>query len=545
MKKIEEKVQLIESQIKETELINNQEFLLTEMRKIGIDKLPYSYSALKSFIDSETMNVHYNKHYKGYVDKLNAALSKKKFGDMDLEQIVKSISKFGKDIRNNAGGAYNHALFWKMLSPKPQKPKKFVLAKINKDFGDLPSLKKKFNQIAKENFGSGWVWLVVTDKNKLKVVTTPNQDNPLMNDAEEKGYPILGLDLWEHAYYLKYRNQKDDYIKNFWSVVNWEFVEELYKMKMDTKLNESVITRTLLEQEDDIILSIIPQYCNGGETNVISKIIFDTNLEKDQRSKKQETWRSMVSNGIQEILKRHFPERWEKPSSLHKPGVYRTQDGIKVRSLLNNLTSSYTALCVIYKFINEYLRLTDQPLLDFDRDNYEKTTGEVKRFLSIIDSLRGYIFNPSTEINKKIGNALKFSSCEGEQNEKVALQILTENYGEGSAKLESGLGLTKDMIGGIDCILNTEDGEKTVQIKPFRALKEEDSEIHVLGASSVKDHSVDLYMFVDKDNGVLQIFKNEGVKFAHRTFIFPNSSHMDSLSAKNPIEKVNCRMYLV
>ena len=144
MKSIQSKIQLIESQIKEESQNVTENFLITEMKKIGIEKLPYSYSSLKSFIDPETMNVHYNKHYKGYVDKLNAALSKKKFGDLDLEQIVQSITKFSKDVRNNAGGAYNHALFWKMLSPKPQKPKRLVSARIDKDFGDFPSFKKKF-----------------------------------------------------------------------------------------------------------------------------------------------------------------------------------------------------------------------------------------------------------------------------------------------------------------------------------------------------------------------------------------------------------------
>lgn len=545
MKKIETKIEVIESLINEETLQSEKNFLLTEMKKIGIDKLPYSYSALKSFIDAETMNIHYNKHYKGYVDKLNAALSKKKFGDLDLEQIVKTISKFDTTVRNNAGGAYNHALFWKMLSPKPQKPKKLVLAKINKDFGDVSSFKKKFNQTAKENFGSGWVWLVVTDKNKLKIVTTPNQDNPLMNDAEDRGYPILGLDLWEHAYYLKYRNQKDDYIKNFWSVVNWEFVEELYAMKMETKLNESVIMRTLLEQDEETVLSIVPQYCNGSESNIFSKVIFDANLEKLQKSKKQETWKSMISNGIQQILKTHFSERWEKPSPLHKPGVYRKENGIKVRSLLNNLTSSYTALCILYNFVNEYLVKTNQEKLVFDKDNYEKTAEEVKRFLSVIDSLKNYIFNPSLEINKKIGNALKFSSCEGEQNEKVAIQIINENYGDNYAKLESGLGLAKDMIGGIDCVFNTEFGEKTAQIKPFKALEESNGFTHIKGVSSVRELSVDFFVFVNRDKGVVQIFENKGVKFGHKEFIFPNEYHVDSLSAKNPIEKVNCRLYLV
>jgi Fe-Mn family superoxide dismutase len=221
MKKIEKQIQQLETQILENHVNKEKELLITEMKKIGIEKLPYSYSALKIFIDPETMDFHYNKHYKGYVDKLNDALSKKKYGDLDLEKIIKTISRFDKTIRNNAGGAFNHSLFWNMLSPKPTKLKGELHKKIIKQFGGFPQFKKEFEKIAKERFGSGWVWLVLTSKNTLKIMSTPNQDNPLMNVIEGGGFPILGLDLWEHAYYLKYRNKRDEYIINFWKVVNW------------------------------------------------------------------------------------------------------------------------------------------------------------------------------------------------------------------------------------------------------------------------------------------------------------------------------------
>ena len=202
MRNLVNKIEELKEEVQKNEREFSQKFFINEMKKIGIEKLPYSYSSLKRFIDPETMDVHYNKHYKGYVEKLNLALDKKKFGDLDLEQIVKTISRFNDDVRNNAGGAYNHALFWKMLSPTKQKPGGLVLKRIEKDFGTLASLKKKFNTVAKERFGSGWVWLVITKNNSLKIMSTPNQDNPLMNDVKNGGYPILGLDLWEHAYYL-------------------------------------------------------------------------------------------------------------------------------------------------------------------------------------------------------------------------------------------------------------------------------------------------------------------------------------------------------
>ena len=174
MKKIQEKIEVIEKQLVLEEKKVEQKLFLNEMKKIGIDKLPYAYTALKQFIDAETMEYHYNKHYKGYVDKLNAALSKKDYGDLELEQMIKSISRFNKTIRNNAGGAFNHALFWKMLSPKKQKPTEVISKLINKDFKSFQGFKTKFEEVAKERFGSGWVWLVLTNKNTLKILSTPN-----------------------------------------------------------------------------------------------------------------------------------------------------------------------------------------------------------------------------------------------------------------------------------------------------------------------------------------------------------------------------------
>ena len=232
--------------LKETILLG--ESIITETKKIGIDKLPYGFDSLTRFIDEKTMNVHYNKHYKGYVKKLNDALSKKDYGNVELEDIVKSISKFPKVIRNNGGGAFNHSLFWKMLSKEKQKPSGEILTKINKEFGSYNEFKKKFEEEATNRFGSGWVWLVLTKNNRLKIMSTPNQDNPLMNIVDGGGYPLLGLDLWEHAYYLEYQNEKDQYIKKFWDVVNWEYVNEIYKSQLKVKLRESIKTTKTINE---------------------------------------------------------------------------------------------------------------------------------------------------------------------------------------------------------------------------------------------------------------------------------------------------------
>ena len=202
--------------------------IISEIKKISMDKLPYSYDSVGGFIDSETMKTHYSKHYKTYVEKLNVELEKIKGPDLELEEIIKKISRFNKTVKNNGGGAFNHALFWKMLSPKKQELKDPLLSKINKEFGSFEKFKEKFEEEGKTRFGSGWVWLILTKNNRLKITTTANQDNPLMNTEKENGYPLLVLDLWEHAYYLKYKNKRDEYIKNFWKVVNWEFVNDLF-----------------------------------------------------------------------------------------------------------------------------------------------------------------------------------------------------------------------------------------------------------------------------------------------------------------------------
>ena len=230
-KKYNEKINLIESKIGQVSFINEE--IINEIKKISVEKLPYDYNELETFVDTETMNTHYNKHYKGYVEKLNIELEKVKGKDLDLEEIIKSISKFNTKVKNNGGGAFNHALFWKMLSPKKQTIEDPLKSKIEKTFGSFEKFKEKFEEEGKNRFGSGWVWLVLTDNNNLKIVTTANQDNPLMNTEKERSYPLLGLDVWEHAYYLKYKNKRDKYISNFWKVVNWGFVNDQYTTRLD------------------------------------------------------------------------------------------------------------------------------------------------------------------------------------------------------------------------------------------------------------------------------------------------------------------------
>ncbi len=194
-----------------------------------LPKLPYANDALEPHIDARTMEIHHDKHHGGYVTKLNGALEGKPEANSSLEELMKNVGKLGAAVRNNGGGHYNHSLFWPILSPDGGgKPSGELASAIDSAFGSFDKFKEEFENAAATRFGSGWAWLIVAD-GKLKVTSTPNQDNPLMDVAEVKGKPILGLDVWEHAYYLKYQNKRPEYISAFWNVVNWDKVTENYK----------------------------------------------------------------------------------------------------------------------------------------------------------------------------------------------------------------------------------------------------------------------------------------------------------------------------
>lgn len=194
-----------------------------------LPKLDYAYSALEPHIDARTMEIHHSKHHAAYTAKLNDAVAGSALESQSIEEILASISKQSAAVRNNGGGFYNHNLFWKVMSPNGGgAPGGELGAAIDKAFGSFDGFKEKFSAAAATRFGSGWAWLVQTD-NGLVVSSTPNQDNPLMDDADVKGNPVLGIDVWEHAYYLNYQNRRPDYIEAFWSVINWDEVASRLK----------------------------------------------------------------------------------------------------------------------------------------------------------------------------------------------------------------------------------------------------------------------------------------------------------------------------
>jgi Fe-Mn family superoxide dismutase len=189
-----------------------------------LPKLEYDYAALEPNIDARTMEIHYTKHHGAYTTNLNNALAGGAWENKKIEDILSNISKLPVVVRNNGGGFFNHNLFWKIMSPSGggQPSGEFAEA-LNKHFGSFEKFKDQFTAAAMARFGSGWVWLIKSG-NELKIASTPNQDNPLMDIAEIKGSPVLGLDVWEHAYYLKYQNRRNEYVAAFWNVINWEEV---------------------------------------------------------------------------------------------------------------------------------------------------------------------------------------------------------------------------------------------------------------------------------------------------------------------------------
>lgn len=191
--------------------------------------LPFAYDALEPLIDAKTMEIHHTRHHQGYVNKFNSAIEGTEFEDVPVEEILVKASTLPDAVRNNGGGHYNHSLFWNILAPEGKDTPEGVLTEaIDQAFGSFDTFQEQFSEAASGRFGSGWAWLVVTD-DELAITSTPNQDNPLMDTADIQGTPILGLDVWEHAYYLNYQNKRGDYIDAFWKVVSWEAVETNYQ----------------------------------------------------------------------------------------------------------------------------------------------------------------------------------------------------------------------------------------------------------------------------------------------------------------------------
>jgi len=509
-KLIENKINLLEHKIKQSQdkhLIKElstriPKSILSEMKKIGIEKLPYSYSALERFIDKETMNVHYNKHYKGYVKKLNDALSQRKDGDLELEQIIKGISRYNTTIRNNAGGAFNHALFWKMLSPKEQRASGDVYDKIVKDFGTFSKFKKIFSTEAVKNFGSGWTWLVLTKTGKLKVMSTPNQDNPLMNVVKNGGFPILGLDLWEHAYYLKYRNKRDDYVRNFWSVINWDFVNDLYNLKTQKKINES-------ESVKNIIMEGASAGCNRNQVQNYRRL-FNTNPEIKKR----------FMFNIMGILKEVFSEYWYEKNQYAEgqmSGVYDyEQPG---RSVINKLNTNYTAFCTLVNDINQFLKKYGIDAINFNNKSPQQQLREVDRLNKYLVELRYRIFNSESSTFQTIMAGLDRTNTFGDKREVDAVDGMKKIFNTDKVFKVGELGGVEDMIGGVDAVIEMPEGKKTAQIKPYNRIEVKDGKVTVYGTANVKPYKTDYLVFHSDRLGTV-VYDNSNTEIIDGRYVF-------------------------
>jgi superoxide dismutase, Fe-Mn family len=202
----------------------------------SLPELGYEKDALEPHIDRLTMEIHYGKHHAAYCNNLNNAIKDTELIHLTLEQILGKAGTLGPAIRNNAGGHYNHNLFWSILTPKKNtQPSPALLSAITRDFGSMDNMVQAINQEGAKRFGSGWAWLVLLKDGSLKATSTPNQDNPLMDVAEVQGQPILGIDVWEHAYYLKYQNRRGDYLNEIWPLIDWEKVSEIYNTALQVK----------------------------------------------------------------------------------------------------------------------------------------------------------------------------------------------------------------------------------------------------------------------------------------------------------------------
>ncbi|CCH56392.1 Superoxide dismutase [Fibrisoma limi BUZ 3] len=195
-----------------------------------LEPLPYPSDSLEPHIDKQTMEIHHDKHHNAYVTNLNNAVAGTELENKSIEDLLANVSTAPVAVRNNGGGHYNHTLFWNTLSGKGGgQPTGELAEAINQKFGSFDAFKEEFTKAATTRFGSGWAWLIVKDGGELAVVSTPNQDNPLMDVADQKGFPIIGLDVWEHAYYLKYQNRRPDYIAAYWNVVDWNAAEKRFQ----------------------------------------------------------------------------------------------------------------------------------------------------------------------------------------------------------------------------------------------------------------------------------------------------------------------------
>ena len=509
-KKQKQRIQEIENLIKSQPTQPSEEEIIQEqkekMTRIEVIKLPYSYSALNSFIDAETMNVHYNQHYKGYVKKLNNALEGVKDDELNLENIIKGITRYNRTIHNNAGGAYNHELFWQMLSPKKQNPNGPVLDKIKKKFGSYAEFKKQFKKKAQTQFGSGWVWLVLTKRGDIKIMTTPVQDNPMMNTIKDGGIPLLGLDLWEHAYYLKYKSKRDEYVDNFFNVINWSFVNKQFDQHQKGKLNESRVVKELINEG-------VSRGCSPKQVNTY-RMLFNKNPQIKKK----------FMYTIMDILKEVFKDHWYEKNEYadgQMSGIYDFET--EGRSVINKLNTNYTAFCILINDINEVLKHYGQDTVNFIGKDDRQQMYELSKLLTKLIEFRHRIFKLESPTFQTIMASLDKSNKFGDEREIKAVVNLKDIFGTQKVFKVGELGGKDDMLGGVDATVEKDGKKETIQIKPFNGVEKEEDLVTVYGTGNVKPYSTDYLVFHDDKRGTL-VFRNNNTKIENGRYVFPMDS---------------------
>jgi hypothetical protein len=388
-----------------------------------------------------------------------------------------------------------------MLSPKPMKLTGELETKIKKEFKSFNNFKKEFETIAKERFGSGWVWLVLTSQNRLKIMSTPNQDNPLMNVIEGGGFPLLGLDLWEHAYYLKYRNKRDEYITNFWKVVNWDFVSRMYEMKTETKLAESVKFRQILSEEKS-------EKCGTEESEAI-RVMFNVNrpVELEYR------------DAIDRILKEVFREYWaDKDNQGNLAGIYNFET--PGRSVLNKLNTNYTAFCILMKDVNKVIKSIDpkKDVIKFVDKSPGEQNKEIKRFVKALDYFKFRIFDRESPTFQNLMRSLIDTDSAGDKREEITVAMINRHFKGKVAEKTGVLGGEEDMLKGIDAKITLNGKTHTAQIKGYKERIDKNNTITLKGTGNVKNYTTDWLIF-QKGRNVL-IF-NKKPNIIGGNFVFP------------------------
>ena len=494
LKKTKEKIKILEEKI-----IN------AKRKKFSPKKLNYGFASLRKFVSKEIMELHYNVHYKGYLKNLNDELSNYKNTPNSVEKIIRGASRYNQKVRDNAGGVYNHQIFWNMMTPKNKKISGDILSLIKKDFGSFQNFKTEFKKVALSLFGSGWVWLVIDSSNKLKLITTPNQVNPLMNTNKKVQYPLLGLDLWEHAFYLEYRADKKKYIDNFWRVVNWEYVNirlQFFNSGLMYNLNESILNEARSTR------------CNSKQIGIY-RDLFNRNPEV----------KNIYKRKINDILRETFPTYWYEKGQLfnNSPfGIYNYEkDG---RSILNKINTNYTIFCTLVSDINLYLKYKNISQINFTNKNNADQIKELNKFLHYLDLLKYRIFNTSSDTFKNIYELIKKLDKNGDRREEKSVKELKKFFNTNKVTKVGGLGNKEDMIGGIDAKVEINGQTKTVQIKPFKSFEIEDNKVKVFGTGNVKKYKVDYLVFHNDSKGI-KVFDNSNTDIInghkHRLYSYP------------------------